>query len=293
MSHCTSWPVPRCMHIHSLFFTAWLIVILQRALQPGTRYVTLSTDDTIIRESYWYASSTLKESCISILQDFLADVALETPEAYHCRCVLRRLVHFYHMMYLSGLFFSSPESDGESFFCLRIVDLILSLEWAHTPDVTTSLGLEGLLSLCNVMELANLLAGDNYTDGALSERERYEIIEARRLCRRITHWIDAYHTVFDPTSAQEVSIQDYVGPAYLARWVLLVKSHIFGARSSRGKTQRQEDKVAFANTINSNESLRQHLSLLGGKVPEGPSWDVFPSLKTTVRASPLTDDSGT
>jgi hypothetical protein len=40
------------------------------------------------------------------------------------------------------------------------------------------------------MELANLLASDNCTNGALSEQERRQIIEVRRLCLRMTHWID-------------------------------------------------------------------------------------------------------
>ena len=56
----------------------------------------------------------------------------------------------------------------------------------HIPDVFTTDGVVDLLSLCNLFEMINTLI---YT---LSDLDRHRLIEARRLCRRMIFWLQAF-----------------------------------------------------------------------------------------------------
>jgi hypothetical protein len=83
----------------------------------------------------------------------------------------------------------------------------------HVPDVSTFDGIHDLFSLCNLVEMANILHPETYNDEGLRVSERQEMIRGRALSRAIVAWvISNYET-------EEVSTESFYWKylAYQAR----------------------------------------------------------------------------
>ncbi|TEB27312.1 hypothetical protein FA13DRAFT_1712685 [Coprinellus micaceus] len=255
-------------------------------IRPGTAVVWLALDHSVFVGSHWYASSTLTATAISIIQEFLGGTRAPSSSAdmSSARLTLRRLVHFYYMVYTTGLFFSRRTSE----------------ECAHTPDVSTPEGLENLLSLCNLMELGNVLAGDGYTSwhGAISESERQDIIEARRLCRGMVDWVRRHFIIFDQATKQEQSLYDQVWMPYLARYIRIILES--KGAEAKGRPPHSDDAQATISTLNASfsgagsEILQGHISALDSALENSSSLDLllpgFRSIRIQERDQPLPDD---
>lgn len=59
----------------------------------------------------------------------------------------------------------------------------------HVPDPLTFAGLQDLFSLCNVVEMANVLHPDTYRHPGLCVSQRQEMIKGRALSRAIVAWV--------------------------------------------------------------------------------------------------------
>lgn len=156
-------------------------------------------------------------------------------------------------------------------------------------------GLENLLSLCNLMELGNVLAGDDYTRDGISEPERQEIIEARRLCRRVVDWIRRHFIILDPRTQQEMSLNDDLWMPYLARYVKFIqecKTHQAKSRLAHAN-QAQTILGVINESFTSNLKLQEHLASLDLSTTTDPL--VFPGFRAwhiALRDDVLPDDQG-
>ncbi|TEB24059.1 hypothetical protein FA13DRAFT_1797596 [Coprinellus micaceus] len=255
-------------------------------LRPGTAFFLFAVDHSVFSGSYWYASSTLTATAISIIREFVGSnpgPPSSSIDMGSARLTLRRLVHFYHMVYTTGLYFSRRTSD----------------ECAHTPDLSTPEGLENLLSLCNLMELGNILAGDDYThDGAISESERQDIIEARRLCRRMVDWVRRHFIIIDQLTKQEQSLYGEVWMPYLARFIrVILESKATEARSRLPRSNEAQATISILNASFSgpgSEVLQGHIAALDSGLANSNSLDLlfpgFRSISIQQRDKPLPDD---
>ncbi|TEB24742.1 hypothetical protein FA13DRAFT_1714396 [Coprinellus micaceus] len=263
------------MVIHGAFL---LITVLDTSiLRPGTPYVTMATEHCIARGSHWYGSSTLAETYASIASDFITRTS--GPNDQDARKILRRLAHFYHMVYTSGLFLANRKCD----------------ECGHSPDITTPRGLENILSLSNLMELGNIFASDDYTDSGISQQERQEIVEARRLCRIIVTWIHSHFCLFDPDSGRELSIRNDVWMPYLARHILIIRRHRAVESKSGDLSVRRQAAACVATldlSFSDNPSLQFHLSGLKESGARLPGWRHLQPVRIEMRLSALEYDTG-
>lgn len=59
----------------------------------------------------------------------------------------------------------------------------------HVPDVSTFDGIHDLFSVCNIVEMANILHPGTYSEEGLRVSERQEMIRGRALSRAIVAWV--------------------------------------------------------------------------------------------------------
>jgi hypothetical protein len=146
------------------------------------------------------------------------------------------------------------------------------------------------------MELGNIFASDDYTDNGISQQERQEIVEARRLCRIIVTWIHSHFCLLDPDSGRELSIHDDVWMPYLARHIAVIRRHRAVESKSGDLTIRRQAAACIATldlSFSDNLSLQSHLSGLKESGVRLMGWRYFPPVRIEIRSSPLEYDIGT
>jgi hypothetical protein len=135
------------------------------------------------------------------------------------------------------------------------------------------------------MELSNVLAGDDYSEGTLSEYERQEMIEARRLCRRMVRWIEQYFLVLENASQRRIPIFDDVWMAYLARHVALIKRYQLSGLGGSVVWDRNSSFLGTLEaTVNENIPLSDRLRSFEGETITTLEWEAFRSME--VKALP-------
>jgi hypothetical protein len=78
----------------------------------------------------------------------------------------------------------------------KFMDIIIDCPQSHTIALSTNEGLGDFLTLFNLMELANVFYSKSYAKGSISQREFFDFVEGRRLCRAILQkYNDQFHLV--------------------------------------------------------------------------------------------------
>ncbi|KAH6915898.1 hypothetical protein BKA70DRAFT_1418816 [Coprinopsis sp. MPI-PUGE-AT-0042] len=146
------------------------------AIRPFTPYAIISVDDSITHNSSFIAASTIRSSCFGYMYSLISSSSRNNPSHQACRMLLRRMVHYLHLVYLGGRFL-----EGYGVFQQPP-------ELAHVPDLFTFDGVVDLLSICNLFEMANVLSYEAYMPQNLPEYDRTHFIQTRKLCREMVHW---------------------------------------------------------------------------------------------------------
>ncbi|KAG2003769.1 hypothetical protein CC2G_004347 [Coprinopsis cinerea AmutBmut pab1-1] len=94
----------------------------------------------------------------------------------------------------------------------------------HALDVSTVDGVLDMLSVCNIMELANVLSYETYLRGGVSDFQRQQFIEARRLCRRMVAIVNS-RLQFTDGKGRELDLHGDIWMRYLAIQVVATKEH--------------------------------------------------------------------
>ncbi|KAF6751269.1 hypothetical protein DFP72DRAFT_1172351 [Ephemerocybe angulata] len=143
-------------------------------IRPLVPFLLISVEDSITHMSHFYTSSTIESSCIGFIVSSLTLGESAKQSQVAALSLLRRLVHYYHLVYSNELYLSDPA------------------RFPHAPDIMTFDGLTDIFSISSLFEVINALL-DTVTD-----LERYLLIEARRLCRRILAWAAAHLALTAP-----------------------------------------------------------------------------------------------
>jgi hypothetical protein len=138
--------------------------------------------------------------------------------------LFRKMLAFFHEIYTQGKPRKAGKSKWYSILKTSRVTLFyftgpLESPVPHVPDVSTFDGIHDLFSLCNIVEMANIVHPDTYSDEGLPASERLEMIRGRSLSRAIVSWvISNYET-------EEVSMESFYWKylAYQARAVCCAK----------------------------------------------------------------------
>lgn len=85
----------------------------------------------------------------------------------------------------------------------------------HIPDITTFSGILDVLSICNIMELANIINSKMYGD-EIQHRERHEMILGREIARNLIALIFSHYELVDD-SGRVIDPMSRLVQAYLAQ----------------------------------------------------------------------------
>lgn len=176
-------------------------------MRPNTPHLVVTTKASICYGAHFYASSTLRSTCHGILHTFIAcSLLTNTEHTKASRELLRRLLMFYYKAFLSDYAVDGPSGKAMS-----------SQYKGDIPDIFTFDGLIDILSLCNLMELGNVIHYETYTDKGMNSFERRRMITGRTFSRLVKSWLAAnieIHHLHEYPSP--VSFEDDIFYPYLA-----------------------------------------------------------------------------
>lgn len=152
-----------------------------RFMRPNTPHLVLTPEASICHGGHFYASSTLRSTCHSILHTFVASTLLtNTEHTAASRELLRRLLCFYCKAFQSDYVI---EESAEK--------MMSPAYKGNIPNVYTFEGLIDVLSLCNLMEMGNIIHYKTYTRDGMSSSERRRMIAGRAIARQVRSWLAA------------------------------------------------------------------------------------------------------
>lgn len=183
-------------------------------MRPNTPHLVVTPQASICHGSHFYASSTLRSTCHGILHTFIASSLLtNTEHTTASRELLRRLLGFYLKAFLSGYVVVGPAGKT-----------IAPKYKGNIPDIFTFDGLLDVLSLCNLMDLGNIIHYKTYTAEGMSSSERRRMITGRVKAREVRDWLAANIEIHHPSASPSLKSldQDVVYPYLCSQAVALV-----------------------------------------------------------------------
>ncbi|KAJ2912705.1 hypothetical protein MD484_g7708, partial [Candolleomyces efflorescens] len=231
-------------------------------IKPMTPFFLLSTEPSIVHTYHFIATSTLQSTCAGFLVSAITIEGSKNQAQTAAHALLRRLVHYYHLVYL----------EPDYFLCHP--------DYPHVPNVLDWGGIIALMSLCSLFELSNALL---YT---LSDLDRHRTIEARRLCRQMVSWLDA-RLIFVGAHRKRLNAYYDIFLPYLARQTkaLVAYSHLVEERMpSFPGTLRAKIEATFRD----HTALHAKMKDIDGWKPDGFGWPSDLVFDISIRESPGT-----
>ena len=140
----------------------------------------------------------------------------------------------------------------------------------HVPDVSKFDGMLDLFSLCNLVEMANILHPMSYDGGGLSVSERLGMIRGRAISRAIVAWVISNYEVEDMST--ETFYWNYL--AYQARAICYAKK--FGdsneAYSYNGIPLAHRVQELIKNSFHGMKSFWEQWDSFAGLEPDTFAW---------------------
>lgn len=162
-------------------------------MRPNTPHLVVTPEAAICHGGHFYATSTIRQTCHGILHTFIASSLLtNTEHTTASRDLLRRLLAYYWKS------FRTDYIDKKSpYKCMT------TKYRGRVPDIFTFDGLLDVYSICNLMELGNVVHYQTYTEDGLGALERQKMIEGRVTARHICRWlkcmVELHHPDTDPS----------------------------------------------------------------------------------------------
>ena len=162
-------------------------------MRPNTPHAVMTPDAAICHGGHYLSTSTLRLTCYGYLIGFsLSTLLTNTNHTTECQLLFRKLLGYYFEVYTQG----QPDDAGdEVIFTASMGKLTPSLKGPlefpvpQVPDVSNFNGMQDLFSLCNVVEMANILHPESYSDEGLRVSVRQDMIRGRALSRAIVAWV--------------------------------------------------------------------------------------------------------
>lgn len=157
-------------------------------MQPNTPHLVLTPKASICHGGHFYSSSTLRSTCHGIFHTFIAcSLLTNTEHTRASRELLRRFLYFYHKAFLSDYVVDGPAGKAMSPDYKGII-----------PDIFTFDGLLDVLSLCNLMELGNVIHHETYTEDGMKPSEMQRMIRGRAFSQLLRSWLEANIEIHHP-----------------------------------------------------------------------------------------------
>jgi hypothetical protein len=164
----------------------------------------LTIQSSICNGGLFYSLSNLTESCIGVFRSFLSTSTPHELSSFKAsRLLLSRLLIYLHQQYVLENVFEGATA---------VLDTDL-------PDLETVDGVQGVFSLINIAELANVLHPDTYQAG-VDPVERIFMMHVRKLGRHLLQWLND-HIVIEPASNTGLSISTVRNMPSLSQLYLL------------------------------------------------------------------------
>lgn len=179
-----------CLYVTIVPFSCIFAHDCVRFMKPNTPHLVLTPQASICHGGHFYASSTLRSSCHGILHTFIAcSLLTNTEHTTASRELLRRLLGFYSKAFFTDYVTIHP--TGKT---------INRKYRGHIPDIFTFDGLLDVLSLCNLMELGNVIHYKTYTTEGMGSSERRRMIMGRIISHQVREWLAANIEIYDPSA---------------------------------------------------------------------------------------------
>ncbi|KAF8220622.1 hypothetical protein L208DRAFT_1332790 [Tricholoma matsutake] len=144
---------------------------------PNTPHAVLMPEASICHGGHYLTVSNLRSTCYGFLMGFsLSTLLTNTMHTSACQLLFQKILAYFYNIYTKG----RPEEAGKN--------RPLESPVPHVPDPSTFDGIHDLFSLCNVIEMANILHPDSYHTG-LSVSQQQEMIRGQFLSRAIVSWV--------------------------------------------------------------------------------------------------------
>ena len=168
-------------------------------MRPNTPHSVVTPNAAICHSGHYLSTSTLRSTCHGFLMGFsLSTLITNTNHTTKCQLLFRKLLGYYYEVYTQG----QPDDAGnEVIFTVRMTKLTPyfkgPLEFPHpqVPVVSSFNGMQDLFSLCNIIEMANILHPESYSDEGLHVSVRQDMIHGQALSRAIVAWVISNYDV--------------------------------------------------------------------------------------------------
>lgn len=157
-------------------------------MKPNTPHLVVTPQSSICHGGHYYATSTIRQTCHGIMHTFVAcSLLTNTEHTTASRELLRRILFFYFKAFRSNYVVDGPTGKTMS-----------SYYKGNVPDIFTFEGLLDVLSLCNLMELGNIIHHQTYAQGGLDDSERVKMILGRACARQVRKWLETIVEIHHP-----------------------------------------------------------------------------------------------
>lgn len=157
-------------------------------MRPNTPHVVMTPEASICHGGHFYASSTLRHTCHGILHTFVAcSLLTNTEHTTASRELIGRILFFYYKVFQKDYVAHGP--SGKT---------ISPRYRGNIPDIFTFEGLLDVLSLCNLMELGNIIHYKTYTSDGINAEERRKMIAGRACGHQVRKWPAANIEIHHP-----------------------------------------------------------------------------------------------
>lgn len=176
-------------------------------MRPNTPHLVVTPESSICHGGHFIATATLRQTCHGIFHTFIASSLLTNAEhTTASRDLLRRMGAYFWKAFQTD-YVPDKRSPGK-----------ISDKYAgNIPNIFTFNGLLDIYSLCNVMELGNIIHFRTYTNSGLGELERKKMIEGRIISRQIRQWLACKAELHDSQKEPSLlSLEDDLFYPYLA-----------------------------------------------------------------------------
>jgi len=150
-------------------------------------------------------------------------------------------------------------------------------------------GILDLLSLCNVMELGNVLSKATYQVGGMPSYQRHQLIQARLLCRKLVGWLGSTFE-FISNDGQTADFKSDIHMFYLARQAKALVAYISTvatAGSSKQGCSSEAVQQAVDRCFSGNVDFQEQWSSIKHWVPDTLAWPSGHTKKVLLRNVPL------
>jgi hypothetical protein len=192
-------------------------------MRPNTPHAVVTPDAAISHGGHYLSTSTLRLTCYGYLMGFsLSTLLTNTSHTTECQLLFRKLLGYYYEVYTQG---RPGDAGNEVIFTVSMGKLNPSFKGPlespvpQVPDVANFNGMQDLFSLCNIVEMANILHPESYGDNGLRVSVRQDMIQGRALSRAIVAWVISNYDI--ETVSTEMFYWNYL--AYQARAVCFAK----------------------------------------------------------------------